>query len=134
MNLSILFVTHDVSVLAKICDRIYIMYAGKVVETGKTRDLLKNPLHPYTIGLKRSFPNLYHYADRLVSIPGSPPNLLSPPSGCRFYERCPMGEHKCVDEEPEIARYAEGRYVACHYTDRITDQFREKAFLKERIK
>jgi len=131
LGISIFFVTHDISVLAKISDRIYIMYAGKMVEAGRTRDLLDKPFHPYTIGLKKSFPNLYEPERELISIPGSPPNLLNPPPGCRFAQRCPFSVARCKSEEPGMEQVGLDHYAACYISDRITEKLREKAFLSQ---
>jgi peptide/nickel transport system ATP-binding protein len=131
LSLSILFVTHDVSVLAKVCDRLYIMYAGKIVETGNTRDVLSDPLHPYTIGLKLSFPNLFDTAKKLVSISGAPPTLLTPPGGCRFAPRCPFAEDRCRTETPAMRKKGVDHQVACHIFETISDSQKERAFLEE---
>jgi len=130
-GLSILFVTHDISVLAKVCDRLFIMYAGKIVEKGSTRDVLRNPLHPYTIGLKHSFPNLYETGKRLVSIPGSPPNLLTPPNGCRFEPRCPFSVGRCRTETPPMRGEQINHQAACHIFEKISERQKETAFLAE---
>jgi len=131
LGLSILFVTHDVSVLAKICDRLSIMYAGKTVEEGSTNDVFLNPLHPYTIGLKCSFPNLYETARRLVTIPGVPPNLLTPPSGCRFEARCPFAVPRCCTDVPLMRGERIDHQAACHIFETISDEQKEGAFLQE---
>jgi len=129
MNLSILIVTHDISVLAKICDRIYIMYGGKVMEMAGTKELFSNPLNPYTIGLQKSFPNLFEAEKSLIGIPGYPPNLLDPPSGCRFEDRCPFSIPKCRRENPQIEKVKDGHYVACHLSQKM-GELREENFLE----
>ncbi|WP_457753151.1 ABC transporter ATP-binding protein [Thermococcus sp.] len=113
---SLIFVTHDLALLDKIADRIMIMYAGKVVEIGKTEQIVKNPQHPYTKMLLGSLPKLgIHYKQqRLRGIPGYPISLLTPPEGCRFYTRCPYVMDICPKKEPSLIEIENGHYVACH--------------------
>src|SRR5207247_10081738 len=121
LGFAVLFITHDLSLLLEFADRIAIMYAGEVVESAPARRLFENPLHPYTVGLMKSFPPLTGPLERMTGIPGAPPNLASPPSGCRFHPRCPH----CRPEDPELhARQTTERpvlrllepdhLVACH--------------------
>jgi len=128
MDISILIVTHDISVLAKICDHIYIMYGGKIMEVAGTNELFNNPLHPYTIGLQKSFPHLFGSERKLISIPGYPPSLLDPPPGCRFEGRCPFAIPECRRENPQMEKAKDGHYVACYLYQKI-GKLREKAFL-----
>lgn len=100
LNLALIMITHDISVVAETCDNIVVMYAGKVVEKGATQEVLKNPLHPYTMGLENAFPDLHQQDKALISIEGSPPNLVNPPSGCRFAPRCPFALERCATGEP----------------------------------
>lgn len=100
LGTSILFITHDLGVVAEICDRVVVMYAGKVVETGQTADVLAAPKHPYTQGLMRSLPSLENTQDRLETIPGLVPALFDMPKGCRFRPRCPIGDEGCIAEPP----------------------------------
>ena len=100
LQLSAIVVTHDVSVVAFLCDLTAVMYAGKVVEYGATRDVLRAPAHPYTMGLMQAFPDLDRDAETLVSIEGAPPSLLDPPPGCRFAPRCSLAEAACRAAEP----------------------------------
>lgn len=111
---SIIFITHDIAVLYQIADRIVIMYAGKVVEIGPTEEIMANPLHPYTKALIKSLPNagIRHTKEKLEGIPGHPPNLINPPAGCRFRDRCPLADENCL-EEPPLKEINKGRYVAC---------------------
>jgi peptide/nickel transport system ATP-binding protein len=110
---SVLFITHDLGLVAEICDRASVMYAGDVVETASVRELFHNPLHPYTQGLLRSVPRA-EQADTLNTIPGVVPNLIHPPSGCRFHPRCPHATELCAREKPPTIEYAPGHTVACH--------------------
>jgi peptide/nickel transport system ATP-binding protein len=117
LNLSLMLISHDLSVVAELCDSISIMYAGKIVECGKIASVFSNPQHPYTKGLISSFPSIKGSRRELTSIPGSPPNLLSPPSGCRFHPRCPYANESCKTEEPKMKGISENHYTACHHTD-----------------
>lgn len=110
---SILFITHDLSLLVEISDRIAIMYAGQFVELANARDLFEDPLHPYTRGLMSSFPPLTGERRKLTGIPGSPPNLVNPPTGCRFKDRCPRRFEPC-DIDPIFAEAQPDHWVACH--------------------
>jgi peptide/nickel transport system ATP-binding protein len=111
---SILFITHDMSLLVEISDRIAIMYAGEIVEMAPSRELFENPLHPYTQGLMASFPALTGPRKQLEGIPGSPPDLISPPSGCRFHPRCPYRMDICDKVNPPLVEARPGHFVACH--------------------
>jgi oligopeptide/dipeptide ABC transporter ATP-binding protein len=95
LGMSIVLVSHDLGVIAQTCDRIAVMYAGQIVEIASTRELLRNPRHPYTIGLLNSLPEAGAPDRFLRPIEGAPPNLLNPPSGCRFYARCPLRAEEC---------------------------------------
>jgi len=103
MKTSILFITHDFGVVANLCDRVAVMYAGRIVEYGETEDVLNNPQHPYTVGLMNAMPELTDNIEgnRLKQIEGSPPNLLNLPKGCSFYERCDIATSACQDGFPE---------------------------------
>jgi len=114
LALSMMLITHDLSVIAETCESVAIMYAGRIVEYGDVISIFKRPLHPYTKGLVMAFPSLRGPLKELVSIPGSPPNLLNPPRGCRFHIRCPHAMERCGREEPELVEVDRGHYVACH--------------------
>ena len=111
---SILFITHDMSLLVEISDRIAIMYAGEIVEMAESRELFENPLHPYTQGLMASFPALTGPRKKLEGIPGSPPDLIAPPSGCRFHPRCPHRMDICDKVAPKYIEARPNHFVACH--------------------
>ena len=111
LNLSIILVTHDISVVAYICQKVAVMYAGEIVEMGTVNSILEEPHHPYTMGLNNAFPDLQSKNDFLVPIEGSPPNLVYPPSGCRFSERCPFSIKKC--EKKPIRVYENNKEVIC---------------------
>jgi peptide/nickel transport system ATP-binding protein len=113
LGFAILFITHDLSLLVQFADRIAIMYAGQIVEQAPARELFEQPRHPYTQGLMRSFPPLSGSRSRLSGIPGAPPNLACPPTGCRFHPRCPLATPECAEIEPYLQKIADDHLVAC---------------------
>jgi peptide/nickel transport system ATP-binding protein len=124
LGFSVLFITHDLSLLLEIAQRIAIMYAGEIVESAPADDLFKRPEHPYTVGLMSSFPPLHGPIVRLTGIPGSPPDLANPPTGCRFHPRCPHCSPDApqlyarqVTERPELRPIASEHLVACHLAE-----------------
>ncbi len=114
LNLSMILITHDLSIIAETCEKSAIMYAGKVAEYGDVVGIFKEPLHPYTQGLSRSFPSIKAERTRMESIPGSPPDLLDPPSGCRFRTRCSYAMDVCKKDQPPMIEASKGHFVACH--------------------
>ena len=113
-GMSIILVTHDLHTVAKFCDDVMIMYAGRVVEEGPVSEVFARPGHPYTEGLLQAIPRFMHDADRLTTIPGQPPSLLDLPKGCRFAPRCPHATDQCRNEYPEWYATPSGdRRVAC---------------------
>jgi peptide/nickel transport system ATP-binding protein len=114
LSLSMILVTHDISVVAYLADKVVVMYAGRIVEDGPTAAVLERPRHPYMMGLTNAFPDLDGAAHDLVPIDGSPPDLASPPPGCRFQPRCPFALERCATDDPETARAPDGSAVACH--------------------
>jgi peptide/nickel transport system ATP-binding protein len=121
---AVLFITHDLSLLLEFADRIAIMYAGEIVELADGRRLFEGPEHPYTRGLMASFPPLTGPITRLVGIPGSPPDLAAPPSGCRFHPRCPLCVpseplyERQLNERPQLRELEPNHLVACHLAGR----------------
>jgi oligopeptide transport system ATP-binding protein len=112
---AIVLITHDLGVVAEACERVVVMYAGQVVETGDAKDLFSNPQHPYTIGLMNSVPKIgTNVKDALVSIPGLPPDLLAPPVGCRFRPRCRFRQEKC-EESPPLGEVAPNQMARCWF-------------------
>jgi oligopeptide transport system ATP-binding protein len=108
-------ITHDLGVIAGLCDRVLVMYAGRIVESGPVRDIFKNPQHPYTKGLLASMPRLdENDATRLATIAGQPPNLQRLPPGCAFNDRCEYVMERCLAERPALEEFAPGRMKACH--------------------
>jgi peptide/nickel transport system ATP-binding protein len=125
LKLSIVMVTHDISVVAYLCDDVVVMYAGQVVESGPVRDVLARPRHPYTMGLRNAFPDLMSDAMELVPIHGSPPDLSAPPPGCRFAPRCPFAEAACrADFGPPALK---GGHLSACRRDAEADQLRNAA-------
>ena len=115
MGFAILFITHDLPLMLQMCDRIAIMYAGKMVETAPVEELLKKPAHPYTQGLLNSFPSLLGAKVKLRGIEGSVPDLITPPAGCLFAPRCFARESDCVEIIPVFTEIGEHHYCACHH-------------------
>ncbi|MBA3471306.1 MAG: ABC transporter ATP-binding protein [Herpetosiphonaceae bacterium] len=114
MGFSILFITHDMSLMVEFSDRIGIMYAGEIVETADAHDVFNNPQHPYTRGLMSSFPSLVGPKVKLTGIPGSPPDMGKPPSGCRFHPRCDQAMAICSLQRPALREVAPVHRAACH--------------------
>ena len=114
---TIIVVTHDMPVHAQLADRLVIMYAGKVMEIGTTKNLFNDPFHPYTQGLIATIPSIAHERKRLQGIPGAAPSPLEWPEGCRFHPRCDRAMEICRRQEPELRQVKPGRFVACHLYD-----------------
>jgi oligopeptide/dipeptide ABC transporter ATP-binding protein len=112
-NLSLIFITHDFGIVAKMCDRVMVMYAGRVVESGSVRDIFNRPAHPYTQALLSSVPSMDEDVERLASIAGQPPALWDLPVGCRFAPRCPYAEDRCRQEYPPAVTVGDDHTAAC---------------------
>ncbi len=113
LNLTAILISHDLSVVAETCDKVAVMYAGKIVEQGDTVSMYQNPQHPYSQALIGAFPSLKGEKKKLKSIPGAPPRLILPPKGCRFEPRCDYAMKKCKTIDPEVIEI-NGHLVACH--------------------
>jgi oligopeptide/dipeptide ABC transporter ATP-binding protein len=111
---SILLITHNLGVVAEMCDRVGVMYAGSMAEIGSARTIFKEPLHPYTHGLMKSVPSAQQDAENLFTIRGSVPNLVKPPGGCRFHPRCDYARDICKKTKPKLVEVSPGHLVACH--------------------
>jgi len=111
-GVALIFVTHNLGIVAKMCDKVAVMYAGKIVEQGSVREIYNSPEHPYTEALLKSIPRLGDKAPLYV-IPGQPPDLASLPPGCAFYPRCPHVMERCIAEEPEDVSFANGHPAKC---------------------
>jgi oligopeptide/dipeptide ABC transporter ATP-binding protein len=119
LDVSLVFVSHDLAVIAQTCPRLAVMYAGQVVESGPVADVFREPRHPYTLGLLRSVPDFDVVREKLASIPGAPPDLASLPSGCRFHPRCPYVQDDCVTTDVPLIGVGSGREARCLYHDRV---------------
>lgn len=114
LNLSMILISHDLSIIAETSDKVAIMYAGKIVEYGDAVDIYREPMHPYTQGLIGAFPSISGERKKLTSIPGQPPDLLHPPPACRFNPRCPYVMEVCREVEPPLTEERKNHWVACH--------------------
>ncbi|WP_369031510.1 MULTISPECIES: ABC transporter ATP-binding protein [Streptomyces] len=119
LGFSVVFITHDLSLLLEIADRIAVMYGGRIVESGPAGDLYRDPKHPYTRGLRDSFPPLRGPMRRLNGIPGNPPDLRGLPPGCPFQPRCPHATPECEEAPPALTTYGTERAVACIHADNL---------------
>jgi oligopeptide transport system ATP-binding protein len=117
----IVLITHDLGVVAETADRVAVMYAGSIVETGAISEVFGRPAHPYTVGLMSSVPRLDQIGGRLSPIAGSPPSLSAIPPGCSFHPRCPRAERICSIEAPALREAASGRRSACHFAEDVLD-------------
>ncbi|MDX7644885.1 ABC transporter ATP-binding protein [Aeromonas caviae] len=114
-NTAIIMITHDLGVVAGICDKVLVMYAGRTMEYGRVNDIFYRPSHPYTEGLLRAIPRLDTEGEELPTIPGNPPNLLRLPTGCPFQERCHRVSEICGQQSPILTPFNDGRERACHW-------------------
>ncbi len=119
LNLAMMIITHDISVVAEVSDRIVIMYAGEVVEEGPIAAVFDRPSHPYSIGLLEAFPSVKGPKKKLRAIPGSPPDLVNPPSGCRFHPRCRFAQDVCKQATPALMEVAPGHRARCHFAKEV---------------
>ena len=114
LGTSIILITHDLGVVADVCSRIVVMYGGLIMEEGTADEIFYSPKHPYTMGLLKSIPKLTSdHKERLIPIPGTPPDLLKPPTGCPFASRCPYAMKICVEQQPEYTFSETGHRAAC---------------------
>lgn len=117
-HMGLLLISHDLATVAHVTDEVTVMYGGRVVESGAVKDVFRKPAHPYTEGLLASLPQSTHTANRLTPIPGSPPNLLSLPSGCSFHPRCRYAQDRCRTEVPQL-RPVGRQHSACHFAEDV---------------
>lgn len=117
-NMAMMYISHDIAVIAEVAERIGVMYAGWVVEMADTVSVFQRPAHPYTVALMSAFPSIKGEKRPLAQLPGEPPNLLAPPPGCRFHPRCPHATAECVDEAPRLEEIERGHLVACWHPHR----------------
>jgi oligopeptide/dipeptide ABC transporter ATP-binding protein len=121
LGLTILLITHNLSVVAEVCDRVAVMYSGEIVETGPAVEVFERSRHPYTVGLLGARPRVTSVEERLSDIPGRVPDLLAPPSGCRFHPRCFLGDERCRREAPALRALAPDHRSRCHYAERLSE-------------
>lgn len=121
LGLSILYISHDMAVIAQVTDTIGVMYAGKLVELGSTREVFHRPRHPYSYLLLSSIPSVTGPRRRPLSLEGTPPNLLAPPSGCRFHPRCPWATEQCRNEEPPMKPIGPSQWAACWNSEQVPE-------------
>ena len=124
---AIVLITHDLGVVAEVCDHVNVMYAGLIVESAPVAELFRRPLHPYTQGLLGSIPRYDHPEKELTSIPGSVPNLITPPPGCRFHPRCPYAMPVCKERRPESLPQGEDHTVSCFLYESPAEPVRGRA-------
>jgi peptide/nickel transport system ATP-binding protein len=127
---SLIMISHDISLIAQTCNKIIIMYAGKIMECGDIDGIFYQPYHPYTLGLQNAFPNINILEQNIVSIPGLPPSLIDLPEGCLFADRCPFSQAVCKKEEVNQFEVEEGHFVSCLFTDKA-EEFRRLAKSKD---
>jgi len=113
-NMTLMLITHNMGIVAELVDRVAVMYAAKIVEVADALDLFANPLHPYTEGLLKSIPNIKLLDQEFEIMKGSPPDLIDPPTGCRFHPRCPRAMDICSEVDPPMKHVENGTMVACH--------------------
>lgn len=126
LNFSIIFISHDLSLAAELADTVATVYAGELVEMGGVNDIFYQSLHPYTYGLLTSVPTLDQAQDLLQSIPGSPPNLINPPSGCKFHPRCAFATDSCAKEAPPLAVDFGSHLAACWHKEALAEARKER--------
>lgn len=122
---TMIFISHDLAIAAELADRIATMYAGRVIEIGSSDDIFYRPRHPYTLGLIRAVPKVSGGFEELASIPGSPPDLIDLPTGCKFHPRCPFATDKCKTDEPDLETVGPEHMAACWHWDQVEAQLTE---------
>ncbi|MBN1955463.1 MAG: ABC transporter ATP-binding protein [Anaerolineae bacterium] len=113
LNMAMIYISHDIAVIAEVSDRVGVMYAGNLVEMATTEAIFHRPIHPYTMGLMSAFPSIIGEKTKLVTLPGEPPDLLNPPPACRYHPRCPYATDICKEQAPEFKDHGDGHYAAC---------------------
>jgi peptide/nickel transport system ATP-binding protein len=113
LDMSMIYISHDISVIAEVSDRIGVMYAGRMAELADAEAVFKTPIHPYTYALMGAFPSIKGEKRELTTLPGEPPDLLNPPVGCRFHPRCPRATEQCRQEVPPFIEHSPNHLAAC---------------------
>lgn len=124
LGMGIMYITHDLSVVAQMCDRVAVMYAGMVQEIADVKTIFKNPLHPYTLGLMHAMPQMGSHNNRLYTIPGIVPHITQMPSGCHFAPRCPYATDECRKNCPELREESAGHFVRCFNFEHVSTEDR----------
>ena len=119
LGLTLILVSHDLSTIAELCDKVAVMYAGKIVEYGDSQEFFKRTNHPYSRGLLESFPSIIGKRERIDPIPGNPPDLSDPPAGCRFAPRCSYVTNLCSQQEPSMVELGPAHQSLCHYAKEL---------------
>lgn len=132
LGFSMMFISHDLSLAAELADRVATMYAGRIVEIGNVYEVFYRPKHPYTLGLIKAVPTMTGGFQELASIPGSPPDLISLPPGCKFHPRCPYANERCREEEPELISVTKGHLVACFRWEQVQHDWDKEWRQRER--
>jgi oligopeptide/dipeptide ABC transporter ATP-binding protein len=130
LNVALVFVSHDLAVIAQTCSRVAVMYAGQLVEDGEVASVFSEPRHPYTLGLLRAVPDFDVVRETLSSIPGSPPDLASPPQGCRFHPRCAFVREDCIAAPVPLIALGEGRNARCLYHEECAAEARREPLVR----
>ena len=130
MGMGIIFITHDLGVVAEVCDYVAVMYAGQIVEHREVSDLFESPLHPYTQGLMNSLPKIYEETDELQTIEGTVPSPYEYPMGCRFMDRCPHARKICKEKAPELLNLEDAKVRCFMYTDQWKDSEPEEVSIQ----
>ena len=128
-NMAILFITHNLGVIAEMADKVLVMYAGKVVEYADVISLFTSIKHPYTLGLLESIPKLNQEVNELYTIPGLVPSAFHLPKGCKYNNRCPLVDNKCVEKEPELEEIEAGHFVRCWHYNKIKEIYKKDSSL-----
>jgi oligopeptide/dipeptide ABC transporter ATP-binding protein len=123
-GLTYIFISHDLSVVRHMSNRIAVMYLGKIVELGPADELTRSPLHPYTVALLSAAPSLHRARGNRIRLEGEPPKPTDPPAGCAFHPRCPMARPVCSVERPPLIEWQTGRYSACHFALEVQELLR----------
>ena len=113
LNMAMIYISHDIAVIAEVSERVGVMYAGQLAEMASTEAIFHRPIHPYTMGLMSAFPSIVGAKTELVQLPGEPPDLLNPPPGCRYHPRCPYATEICHEQIPEFKDYGNYHFAAC---------------------
>jgi peptide/nickel transport system ATP-binding protein/oligopeptide transport system ATP-binding protein len=131
LQVSVIFVTHDLAVIAQTCRNVAVMYAGQVVETGPVDTVFREPHHPYTLSLLRSVPDFDMVRDTLAAIAGSPPDLAAPPAGCRFHPRCAFAQRDCVEGDFPLRTLGGDRATACIHHEACAEDARREPVIAD---